>query len=87
MSWIEIIKWISPFGLILDILGAVLIYKYGLPEEVSRTGSIVRVVEEEDETEIIKAKKYDEYSRIGFWLLILGFIFQLISSIYYNTIP
>ena len=74
----------SPLGLILDILGAFLIYKYGLPEDVSKTGVIYRVIEQEDEDEKLKAIKYDKYSRTGFGLLIMGFILQLISSLYYN---
>lgn len=86
MSWIDFIKWFSPIGLLLDIIGAILIYKYGLPEEVSRSGTTVIIMEQEDEDEKLKALKYDKCSRIGFWLLIIGFMFQLISSIYYNFI-
>jgi hypothetical protein len=86
MSWIDFIKWFSPIGLILDIIGAILIYRFGLPDEVSRSGTTVIIIEHEDENEKLKALKYDKYSRIGFWLLIMGFMFQLISSIYYNFI-
>jgi hypothetical protein len=84
MNYIYLIKLSSPIGLILDIIGAILIYKYGLPEEVSRSGTTVIIMEQEDEDEKLKALKYDKYSRKGFWSLIMGFIFQLISSIYYN---
>ena len=84
MSYTEVIKWLSPIGLILDIIGAVFIYKYGLPEEVSRTGSINLVLEQEDEEEIEKGKRFDRLSKIGFYLLIVGFLFQLISSIKSN---
>lgn len=75
------IKYIGAIGLILDIMGAYLIFKYGLPEEVSRTGSIGLILEQEDEEEKAKGKKYDKFSKIGFYLLILGFVFQLVSSI------
>lgn len=75
------IKYIGAIGLILDIIGAYLIFKYGLPEEVSRTGSIGLILEQEDEEEKEKGKKYDTFSKIGFYLLILGFIFQFVSSI------
>jgi hypothetical protein len=77
----DIIKWFGPIGLILDIIGAYLIFKYGLPEELSRTGATFIVTEEENADEIVKAKKYDKLSKLGFRLLIVGFLFQLISSI------
>ncbi len=84
MSFTEIIRWLGSIGLILDIVGAFLIYKYGLPEEVSRTGSVSLVLEQEDIEEKEKGKRYDCLSKIGFSLLILGFVFQLISSIKSN---
>lgn len=77
----ELIKILGPFGLILDIAGAYLIFKFGLPEEISRTGSGFLVIAGENPEEIAKAKKYDKFSKIGFYLLIFGFVFQLISSI------
>ncbi len=81
MNWIEIIKWLSPFGLILDAIGAVVIFKYGLPAEISRTGSVSIILEQEDKEEIALAKKYDNYSKYGFYLLIFGFILQFVSTI------
>ena len=75
------LKYIGAIGLILDIIGACLIFMYGLPEEISRTGFNSLGTEQEDEDEKAKGKKYDRCSKIGFYLLILGFIFQLASSI------
>lgn len=71
---------VSSFGLVLDIVGAVLIYLYGLPENISRTGVVSITLEQVDENEIIKAKKYDLKSRIGIILLILGFFLQLVGN-------
>ena len=34
---------INSIGLIADIAGAVLLYRYGLPERISRTGSVFLV--------------------------------------------
>ena len=81
MNYLELIKWFGPIGLILDITGAVLIFKYGLPEEISRNGNSYRISEQDDSYEKEKAKKYDKVSKLGFRLLILGFILQLISSL------
>ena len=65
------VKYIGSIGLILDIIGAYLIFKYGLPEEVSRTGSIGLTLEQEDEEEKALGIKYDKFSKIGFYLLII----------------
>jgi len=66
-------------GLSLNIIGAIFIWKYGLPANINRDGHINLILEGEDETEKNLAKKYDFISRIGMSLLILGFFFQLIA--------
>ncbi len=49
----------------MDIAGAVLIFKYGLPEKVDRDGAIYVVSGGGDEKEIQKAKKYDRWANAG----------------------
>jgi hypothetical protein len=83
MSYTEVIKWLGPIGLMLDIFGAYLIFKFGLPEELSRSGSTNAAFSnpEKDKLMQLKAKKYDKNSKLGFCLLIIGFLLQLASSI------
>jgi len=71
---------INSAGLVLDIIGALLLWRYGLPEPISRTGAIHFIAEQSDQAEIDKAKRYDRCARVGIALLILGFILQLISN-------
>ncbi len=71
---------INSLGLILDIFGAILIFLFGISPNISREGHINLILEQEDTSEKEKAKKYDSYSRIGMYLLIAGFILQLISN-------
>ena len=73
-------KTLNSFGLFLDIVGAILIFKYGLPEPISREGHISLITEQEDEQEKKKAKTYDQRARMGLIFLILGFGFQLVSN-------
>jgi hypothetical protein len=40
---------VNYIGLVLDIIGAILLYKYGLPESIDRYGHIHLIVEESDE--------------------------------------
>ena len=72
---------INSFGLILDIIGAYLLFKFGLPPSIDRTGVEHLVGGEIDSAEVKKGKLYDSRSAIGFKLLILGFVFQLVSNI------
>ena len=64
-------------GLALDVMGAVLIFKFGLPTEVRRGGHSFLRLEGDDPDEANKARRYDRYGRTGALLLILGFIFQI----------
>jgi hypothetical protein len=71
---------INDIGLILDIIGAVLLFKFGLPASIDREGRTHIIIEQVDDEEIKKGKFYDLWGRIGLGLLVLGFIFQLASN-------
>ena len=71
--------FVSSTGLMLDIIGAILIFLYGLPEALSRKGHQHIITEQEDHAEVLKAKKYDFRARIGLALLIAGFVLQLVG--------
>ena len=71
---------ISSVGLLIDIAGAVLIFLYGLPADVRRTGAVFLCLEQDDVSERKKAVKYDHLARFGLGLLILGFLIQLVSN-------
>lgn len=71
---------ISTIGLVLDIIGVMLLWRFGLPEAVSRGGvGYIRLLGE-DTAEKTKAARYDLWARCGLWLLIGGFLLQLISN-------
>ena len=71
---------VSSAGLLLDILGAILIWKYGLPDPIRRDGVQLLALEQADPNEAQKANQYDRYSKVGLLLLISGFCVQLISN-------
>jgi hypothetical protein len=72
--------YINLVGLIFDIIGAILIFIYGVPSEISKTGAQYRILEQEDENEKALWKKYNLRSKIGLGLLITGFAFQFLST-------
>ena len=73
-------KLVNSLGLLCDIIGAILILKFGLPVTVSRTGAQCLLLEGEDTNEILIAKRYDRMAKLGLGLLIIGFAFQLLSN-------
>jgi hypothetical protein len=76
MEWPPIL---NSAGLLLDIVGVVLLFKYGLPEEIRRSGSVSLSVGK-DEKEAKRAKLYVRRGRLGLGLLIAGFFLQLVSN-------
>jgi hypothetical protein len=71
---------INSCGLVFDIIGATLIWRFGLPAEISRTGAQHLILEESDASEAAKALRYDRISWWGFASLVLGFVLQLVSN-------
>lgn len=71
---------INSIGLVLDIIGAILLWKYGLPPSLSREGHVAIIQEQDDEAEAEKAKWYDLLGNVGMGLLLAGFVLQLASN-------
>ncbi|MDD5456572.1 MAG: hypothetical protein PHV30_06015 [Candidatus Margulisbacteria bacterium] len=71
---------LNSLGLILDIVGACMIFKFGLPENINKEGHSHLILEQIDEKEKKKAQNYDSFSVVGLSLLIFGFLLQLISN-------
>lgn len=70
----------NSIGLIVDIIWAILLFKFWLPEDINRSGATFIITNEVNEEEKNKAQKYDFCGKVGLILLIAGFIFQLISN-------
>ena len=76
--------WINSLGLVLDIVGVVMIWRYGLPEPLSRKGAIYIIAEQSDQAEKAKAARYDLLSKTGLGLVLVGFLLQFLSN-FVNT--
>lgn len=71
---------INSFGLLLDIVGVILLFCYGLPPEgVSRTGGQLLSVGTNPEVQE-KAKRYDRLSWAALFCLVMGFVLQIVSN-------
>jgi hypothetical protein len=71
---------INTIGLILDIAGVVLVWRFGLPPRVNRGGASYFMLEETDQDELKREARYDRLSRAGLGLVVVGFAIQLLSN-------
>lgn len=71
---------INSIGLLFDIAGVVLLFNFGLPEKVSRSGTSALLLQGTDFAEKAKAEKYDRWGRCGVVLLTTGFGLQIASN-------
>lgn len=72
---------ISAIGLCLDIVGVLLLWKFGLPPDVRRDGASFLMLEQTDESEKKKGAYYDRMSHTAITLIVLGFAMQLIGTL------
>ena len=66
-------------GLILDIFGVVLLFRFGLPPDVSRDGTVEFVLGT-DEREARRAKRYARTSWTALGLIVTGFLLQIVAT-------
>lgn len=66
-------------GLVSGFIGVLILWRYGLPEAVTRGGFGYVMLEGEDRAEKAKAARYDDLARFGLLLIALGFLLQLIA--------
>jgi hypothetical protein len=65
---------VNSAGLVLDIVGGILLFVYGLAPQLDPKGAVLlKVGEDEEEKRLYKVFK--RRSDIGIWLVIIGFGF------------
>jgi hypothetical protein len=72
---------LTNFGLLLDIIGAILIYKFGLPSAETKTIHAISF-SNPSEKEIKAARIAKRMSPVGLIVLIVGFVFQFLDGIF-----
>ena len=70
----------NSLGLFLDIIGVILLFRFGLPQDVRRGGESFLLIEGVDQREAAKAKWYDRISYVALALIISGFGLQIFSN-------
>lgn len=82
---------LSAVGLLLDIVGAVLIFAFAVVPKVSSEPPYDYIIlEQVDEEAVAKAKskaeRYERISALGICLLAVGFLFQLLGNEYVQNL-
>lgn len=70
---------IATIGLVLDIIGVILLFRFGLPPSVDIRPR-VPYLGRGDPEEIKKARLYDKISLVALVVLIAGFVLQIIGN-------
>ncbi len=76
-------QFYSASGLILDIVGILFLFKYGLPSLIKEHGGGLLLEEnsEEEKTRIADNNKITRRAYLGLTLLLIGFLFQYIGTL------
>jgi len=72
--------FLNDLGLVAGVIGAVLLFKFGLPADIDREGHVHLIIERVDHEEIRKGKTYDRWGKVGLALLVIAFALQLASN-------
>jgi predicted ABC-type exoprotein transport system permease subunit len=75
---------INSIGLVIDIIGVILIFYYGITPMIDENGTVLLAIEQEDDNLKKKAKKFNFLSRLGLILIVIGFVCQLSSNFIKN---
>jgi len=76
------INWLASIGLVLDIIGAIILFMYGLPSKAKSHGGALILEENPSDKKFRDAenKKIERWANIGLILIIAGFLFQLVAT-------
>jgi hypothetical protein len=78
-------QYVTQIGLVADIIGALGLFKYGLPSPIKTESGATFVDADPPEDELREIRRFNEKvnrnARISLGLLILGFILQFIGSL------
>ena len=66
-------------GLSLNLIGVLILFRYGMPFHVPSGGAVHLILEKTDQAEIDLERRYKVYGYIGLFLLVAGTFFQMLA--------
>lgn len=80
LPWIVSQQGLSNIGLGLDIVGAVLLWRFGIPRDIDPSGRVYIATADLDQGEIVAGRRFRRLERSGIGFLIVGFVLQLAAN-------
>jgi len=73
-------KAVNTLGLVLNLLGVVLLFRYGMPFHVPTGGTVTVAIDATDQAEVALERKYMCLGYVGLAFLVLGTLSQLVAT-------
>ena len=73
-------RWLNLIGLFLNVVGVLILFRYGMPFHVPTGGAVSLITETRDQATIALEQRYEIYGYIGLGCLIVGTVSQMIAA-------
>ena len=73
---------LSVAGLLLNLVGVLLLFRYGMPYRIETRGQIPLIIEQEDPAAKVIERRYRWLGYIGLVMVIAGTALQALGAIY-----
>jgi len=77
MGYLEV----NIFGLVLDLAGVALIFRFAVVPQMNAKGTIYLAIEGRDMDEVKRFWRYSGLGDLGFYLILIGFLLQIFSGL------
>ena len=71
----------SSIGLVLNLVGVLVLFRYGMPYRVRTEGRINRTIRQKDEGENVLEVEWDNLGQLGLGAVLFGTVFQIVGAI------
>jgi hypothetical protein len=71
----------SIIGLVLNLIGVIILFRYGMPYRVRTGGAQYLLLERKDEGAKVLEVEYDNFGLLGLGAVLIGTAFQIIGSV------
>jgi hypothetical protein len=68
-------------GLLMNLAGVILLFRYGMPYRVRTEGVSYYVTEDVDKREVATERRYDSLGKLGLFLIVTGTAAQILGAL------
>lgn len=74
---------LSVFGLVVNLLGVILLFRYGMPYRVRTGGEVAYIASgQPDQREVKAERRYNLLGTLGLFFIVLGTVAQIIPFVF-----